>query len=186
MRDGSHEVGDGSHEVRDGSHEVRDGSHEVEDRSQEVEDGSHEVRDGSHEVRDGSHEVRDGSHEVEDRSQEVEDGSHEVRDGSHEVRDGSHEMEDAQHNTSPTTLTKTLAASNENYLHVHILYNMQHTHTTTWYSTQYAAHTCILVLITSIGVLPKTLAAPATPPHSMVLRAPMSLELSPPWNHFLR
>ena len=44
--------------------------------------------------------------------------------------------------------------------------------------------TCILVLTTSMGVLPNTLAAPATPPLQNVQNDPMSLELSPPCRYF--
>ena len=40
--------------------------------------------------------------------------------------------------------------------------------------------TCILVLTTSTGVLPNTLAAPAIPPMMNVRMEPMSLDGSPP------
>ena len=46
--------------------------------------------------------------------------------------------------------------------------------------------TCILVLMTSTGVFPKTLAAPATPPIIKVLTIPISFVLSPSCNHNFR
>ena len=42
------------------------------------------------------------------------------------------------------------------------------------------SQTCILVLTTSTGVFPKTLAAPATPPMQNVFIEPMSTLGSPP------
>ena len=62
----------------------------------------------------------------------------------------------------------------------------RHIHACTTKHHSVLCPTCSLVLITSIGVLPKTLAAPASPPLRKVFTGPMSFALSPCWKCFFK